>query len=175
MDIKLQFYVLFLSRKLLTHTFLLQIQSTHTFCCKNDLSTLVLLQKQFTHTFFVAKTIYAFFFVAKMIYALRPESFCALEVAIRKVQTFWASGWQWWSWLRWLWSRKHVILTLQEDEEIRRQIVKEGVFYHTYKDFPLKETEELWSTEWTWTLSTSLYFAKLHITCSILRMKYVET
>ena len=40
MDIKLQFYVLFLSRKLLTHTFLLQIQSTHTFCCKNDLSTL---------------------------------------------------------------------------------------------------------------------------------------
>ena len=36
---------------------------------------------------------------------------------------------------------------LQEDEELRRQIVKEGVFYHTYKDFPLKETEELWSTE----------------------------
>jgi len=35
----------------------------------------------------------------------------------------------------------------QEDEEVRRQIVKEGVFYHTYKDFPLKETEELWSTE----------------------------
>ena len=82
MDIKLQFYVLFLSRKLLMHTFLLQIQSTHTFCCKNDLSTLVLLQKQFTHTFFVAKTIYA----------LHPESFCALTVAIRKVQTFWASA-----------------------------------------------------------------------------------
>ena len=42
--------------------------------------------------FFVAKTIYAFFFVAKTIYALCPESFCALKVAIRKVQTFWASG-----------------------------------------------------------------------------------
>ena len=82
LDIKLQFYVLFLSRKLLTHTFLLQIQSTHTFCCKNDLSTLVLLQKQFTHTFFVAKTIYL----------LRLESFWALKVAIRKVQIFWASG-----------------------------------------------------------------------------------
>ena len=27
-----------------------------------------------------------------MIYALRPESFCALNSAIRKVQTFWASG-----------------------------------------------------------------------------------
>ena len=26
-----------------------------------------------------------------MIYALRPESFCALKVAIGKVQTFWAS------------------------------------------------------------------------------------
>ena len=32
------------------------------------------------------------FFVAKTIYALRPESFCALKVAIRKVQTFWASA-----------------------------------------------------------------------------------
>ena len=32
------------------------------------------------------------FFVARMIYALCPESFCALEVAIRKVQTFWASA-----------------------------------------------------------------------------------
>ena len=43
---------------------------------------LFLLRKQLTHTFFVAK----------MICALRPESFCALKVAIRKVQTFWASG-----------------------------------------------------------------------------------
>ena len=41
--------------------------------------------------FFVAKTFYALFFVAKTIYALPPESFCALKVAIRKVQTFWAS------------------------------------------------------------------------------------
>ena len=31
--------------------------------------------------------------VAKTIYALCPESFCALNFAIRKVQTFWASGW----------------------------------------------------------------------------------
>ena len=49
-----------------------------------------LLQKQCTF-FLVAKTIYAFF-VAKTIFALRPESFCALKVAIRKDQTFWASG-----------------------------------------------------------------------------------
>ena len=55
--------------------------------------------------FFVTKRIYAYFFcrkiylhaffVAKMIYALRPESFCALKVAIRKVQTFWASVKYW--------------------------------------------------------------------------------
>ena len=59
--------------------FLSQIQLTQAFCCKNDLSTLVLLQKQFTHTFlsqklfmhfFVTKRIYAYFFVAKTIYAL---------------------------------------------------------------------------------------------------------
>ena len=43
----------------------------HFFCGKNDLRA---------------------FFVAKTIYALRPESFCALKVAIWKVQTFWASG-----------------------------------------------------------------------------------
>ena len=63
---------------------------THTF----------LLQKLFMH-FFVTKRICAHFFCrehglrvffAKMIYTLRPESFCALKVAIRKVQTFWASG-----------------------------------------------------------------------------------
>ena len=72
----------------------------HLFCCKNDLHTF-LLQKLFMHLFchkknlralfFVAKTIYSLFFVAKTIYALSPESFCALKVAIRKVQTFWAS------------------------------------------------------------------------------------
>ena len=38
---------------------------------------------------------------------------------------------------------------LQEDEEVRQQIVKEGVFYHTYNDLSLKETQALWSTEWT--------------------------
>ena len=72
------------------------------FCCKDDLHTLFFVAKTINAPFFVtkriyarffiAKTIYAFFFVAKMIYALRPESFCALEVAIRKVQTFWASA-----------------------------------------------------------------------------------
>ena len=131
--------------------FFVQIQLTRTFCCKNDLSTLVLLQKrfkhtfllqklfihfflsqkEFMHTFFVTKTIYVFFccennlrtfflsrkefmrffvaktinthffcrknntrafFVPKMLFALRPESFCALKVAIWKVQTFWASA-----------------------------------------------------------------------------------
>ena len=46
-------------------------QFTHFFCCENDLRV---------------------FFVAKTIYSLHPESFCALKVAIRKVQTFWASG-----------------------------------------------------------------------------------
>ena len=50
------------------------------FCHKKNLCTLFLSRTQFTR------------FFAKMIYALRPESFCALKVAIRKVQTFWASG-----------------------------------------------------------------------------------
>ena len=52
-----------------------------------------------TH-FLVARMIYALFcrendlrtFFAKTIYALCTESFCALKFAIRKVQTFWASG-----------------------------------------------------------------------------------
>ena len=64
----------------------------HLFCCKNDLHILF-CRKNYLCTFFVTKRIYAhFFFVAKTIYALSPESFCALKVAIRKVQTFWASG-----------------------------------------------------------------------------------
>ena len=54
-----------------THTFLSQKEFTHTFCHENDLRA---------------------FFVAETIDALRPESFCALKVAIRKVQTFWASA-----------------------------------------------------------------------------------
>ena len=53
---------------------------------------LFLSQKEFTHVFLSRKRFTRFFFVAKMIYALRPESFCALEVAIRKVETFWASA-----------------------------------------------------------------------------------
>ena len=68
---------------------MLQKQSIHTFFVTKTIYTPFLSQKEFTHTFFVAKTIYA----------LRPESFCALKVAIRKVHTFWASGaslWQLW-------------------------------------------------------------------------------
>ena len=53
----------------------------HLFCHKKNL-----------RTFFYRENDLRVFFVAKMIYALRPESFCALEVAIRKVETFWASG-----------------------------------------------------------------------------------
>ena len=52
---------------------------------------LFLSQKEFTHVFYRENDLRVFF-VAKMIYALRLESFCALEVAIRKVQTFWASA-----------------------------------------------------------------------------------
>ena len=51
-------------------------------CYKNIM--MFMSRKRFTH-FFDA-------FVAKTIYALRPESFCALTVAIWKVQTFWASA-----------------------------------------------------------------------------------
>ena len=39
-----------------------------------------------------SETIYAPYWSRKTIYALRPESFCALNFAIRKVQTFWASA-----------------------------------------------------------------------------------
>ena len=38
-------------------------------------------EKPFTH-----------FFVVETIYAPRPESFCTLNFAIRKVQTFWVSA-----------------------------------------------------------------------------------
>ena len=50
-------------------------------CRKNDLLTL-----------FVAKNGLRTFFVVKAINVLRLESFCALNFAIRKVQTFWASA-----------------------------------------------------------------------------------
>ena len=76
LDIKLQFYF-FVATMIYAH-FFVQIQLTHTFWLQN--------------WFFVVKSIYAFFFVAKTICALRPESFCVLKIAIRKVQTFWASG-----------------------------------------------------------------------------------
>ena len=73
------------------HLFAISVSDLRTlFYRKNYLCTF-LSQKEFAHTFFVANMVYAFFF-AKTIYALGPESFCALKVAIRKVQTFWASA-----------------------------------------------------------------------------------
>ena len=79
--------------------FFVQVQLTHTFLLQKWFEHTFLLQKQFTHTLLSRKR-FTGFFVAKTIYALRPESFCALKVAIRKVQTFWASGldksaWSW--------------------------------------------------------------------------------
>ena len=63
-----------------------------TLFCPSTINAHFFVAKMIWAHFFVAKTIYAHFFVAKTIYALRPESFCALKVAIRKVQTFWASA-----------------------------------------------------------------------------------
>ena len=63
-----------------THTFLSQKIFMH-----------FLVTKRFCAHFFLSPTRFTVFF-AKTIYALRPESFCALKVAIRKVQTFWASA-----------------------------------------------------------------------------------
>ena len=62
---------------------------THFFVAKKYLCTFW-SQKEFAHPFFCREHGLQFFF-AKTIYALRPESFCAFKVAIRKVQTFWAS------------------------------------------------------------------------------------
>ena len=70
--------------------FFVQIQLTHTFLLQKLFEHIFLLQKQFTHTLWLRKR-FTRFFVAKTIYALRLESFCVLKVAIRKVQTFWAS------------------------------------------------------------------------------------
>ena len=55
----------FFVAKMIYTLFCQQIQLPQAFCCKNDLSTLVLLQKWFTHTFFVTKTIYALFLSQK--------------------------------------------------------------------------------------------------------------
>ena len=75
-----QFTHTFLSQKLFTHFFLSQKRIYAPFFCRENDLRAFLSRKRFTR-----------FFVAKTIYALRPESFCALKVAIRKVQTFWAS------------------------------------------------------------------------------------
>ena len=73
------------------HTLFCRKNYLHTFCRKNYLHTFFCHKKEFTHLFLSRKR-FTRFFVAKTIYALRPENFCALKVAIRKVQTFWASG-----------------------------------------------------------------------------------
>ena len=80
----------FLLQKLFEQTCFVAKTFYTLFLSQKDLC-IFLSQKEFMHPFFVAKTIYLLFFVAKTIYALCPESFCALKVAIRKVQTFWAS------------------------------------------------------------------------------------
>ena len=64
------------------HLFAISVSDLRTLFCRKNYLCPFLSQKEFVHTFFVAK----------MIYAPCPESFCALKVAIRKVQTFWASG-----------------------------------------------------------------------------------
>ena len=74
-------FMYFFSGKWFMHTFLSQIQLMHTFFVTKMIWAHFFVTKKFVHTFFFAKTIYA----------LRPESFCAFKVAIRKVQTFWAS------------------------------------------------------------------------------------
>ena len=71
------------------HLFAISVPDLHTLFCRKKYLCTFWSQKEFAHTFFFANTVYVFF--AKTIYALRPESFCALKVAIRKVQTFWAS------------------------------------------------------------------------------------
>ena len=87
----MQFNVLFVAKMIYAHFFLAntinphffvaKMIRAHLFCCKNNLYTL-----------FCRENDLRAFFVAKTISALCPESFCALKVAIRKVQTFWASA-----------------------------------------------------------------------------------
>ena len=62
---------------------------THTFLSQKIFMHFLVTKRVCAH-FFFANTVYVFF--AKTINALHPESFCALKVAIWKVQTFWASG-----------------------------------------------------------------------------------
>ena len=50
----------------------------------------------------------------------------------------------------------------QNDEEVRGQIVNDGVFYSTYKEFPVKEgetiwTEDCWITVFCPNISTNIY------------------
>ena len=61
-----------------------------TFLSQKTIYALFLSRKRFTH-FICCEKRFRHFFVAKTIYALRLESFCALNFAIRKVKTFWAS------------------------------------------------------------------------------------
>ena len=46
----------------------------------------------------------------------------------------------------------------QDDEEVRGQIVDEGVFYHTYKEFPVKEPETVWTEDWSLNIGAMFVF-----------------
>ena len=81
---------MFVTKRICAHFFVAKSIYTH-FFLSQKLFMHFLSQKEFAHTFLSQKQ-FTRFFVAKMIYALRLESFCALKVAIWKVQTFWASG-----------------------------------------------------------------------------------
>ena len=83
--------------------FLLQNNLPAHFCCETINNTLFCREND-PRTFVVAKTILVTIFLSQKrfvkrfckrvfvaIYAVRPENFCALKFAIRKVQTFWAS------------------------------------------------------------------------------------
>ena len=92
------------SQKRFTHTFFVAKQFTHTFLSRKRLIHTLFCRENDPRTFVVAKTILVTIFLSQKrfvkrfckrvfvaIYAVRPENFCALKFAIRKVQTFWAS------------------------------------------------------------------------------------
>ena len=109
-------------------------------------------------TFFVAKMIYALYLSRKRIYALRPECFCALIFAIRKVQTFWGTNRSALSqcfdqssansWLRW------GIMTFMFQYSAKEKTTFDNVIYNPQKTFIYPP---LWLLSWsTWSISTNL-------------------
>ena len=74
------------------HFFVAKMIWAHLFCCKDDLHTLFFVAKLLMHLFLSQKEFTHVFLSRKRFTRFFPESFCALEVAIRKVQTFWASA-----------------------------------------------------------------------------------